>query len=244
MAQYQGFLIKKDNGIIVVNSKKTTSIITNQLQLDYLQDTASEYIKGKLLDLGCGEKPYKLVYDHLCESSIGIDVETCKHEQKYVDVFASADQIPFADETFHTVLCTNVLEHVPDMEKAFSEISRVLKKGGHLIISIPFLYPVHESPYDFYRYTIYGIRHQLGQNGFEIKREMTWGGAGTLICVYLHLFLGKVVKAKWIRHLSCLSQKAAYFFIKKCCYKRMLSGKGKMNKVITLGNFVIAQKNA
>lgn len=242
MSQYQGFLVKKGNGNIVVNSKKSTSIITNQLQLDYLKDVASDYMKGKLLDLGCGEKPYKLIYDNLCESSIGIDVETCKHEQKYVDVFASADNIPFADDTFHTVLCTNVLEHVSNMEKAFSEISRILKKGGYLIISIPFLYPVHESPYDFYRYTVYGIRHQLEQNGFEIEREIAWGGVGTLICVYVHLFLGKMIKIKWVQQLSCFLQKVTYSFIKKCCYKRMLSGKGKIDKVITLGNFVVAQK--
>lgn len=244
MNQYQGFLIKKGNGNIVVNSQKSTSIITNQLQLDYLKDVGANYIKGKLLDLGCGEKPYKLVYDNLCESSIGIDVKICKHEQKYVDVFASADNIPFEGDTFHTVLCTNVLEHVSNMEKAFSEIARILKRGGYLIISVPFLYPVHESPYDFYRYTIYGIRYQLEHNGFKIEREMTWGGAGVLLCVYVHLFLGKVIKAKWVQQLSCLFQKVTYFFIKKCWYKRMLSGKGKINRVITLGNFVIAQKTA
>lgn len=242
MSQYQGFLIKKDNKKVIVNSKKTTSIITNQLQLDYLNDIAPDYIRGNLLDLGCGEKPYKLIYDSLCNSSIGVDVKTCKHEQKYVDVFASADEMPFENETFDSVLCTNVLEHVPNMEKAFSEISRVLKKEGYLIISVPFLYPVHESPYDFYRYTIYGIKHQLEQNGFKIKHEMAWGGIGTLICVYFHLFLGKMIKAKWMHALSCLLQKATYYIMKKCCYRKMFSGRGKISKIITLGNFVVAQK--
>lgn len=129
MRQQQGFLIKKENGKIVVDRKKTTSILTNQLIADYLKDT-SFYLNGKLLDLGCGEKPYKLIYDEVCKSSVGIDVETCKHEQKYVDIFASADDIPFEDGFFDTVLCTNVLEHVANMEKAFQEIARVLNRGG------------------------------------------------------------------------------------------------------------------
>ena len=83
MRYEQGFLIRKKNGKIVVDSKKTTSIITNQLLADYIKDV-SIYFKGKLLDLGCGEKPYKIIYDKLCENSIGVDVETCKHDHNRV----------------------------------------------------------------------------------------------------------------------------------------------------------------
>ncbi len=241
MSQKQGFLIKKDSGKIIVNAEKTTSILTNQLLTDFLVDN-SRYLKGKLLDLGCGEKPYRLIYDDVCESSIGMDVETCKHEQKYVDVFASADQIPCEDASFDAVLCTNVLEHVANAGKAFQEISRVLKMEGYLIVAVPFLYPVHEAPYDYYRYTKYGIEHQLKKNGFIIKHSMPWGGVGMLLCVYLHLFLGKMIKIKCINKFSCLIQKITYCIIKKCCYKNLLEGKGKINQIITLGNLVIAQK--
>ena len=188
MIQKQGFLIRKDNGKIIVDSKKTTSILTNQLLVDYLIDT-SFCLQGKLLDLGCGEKPYKLIYDAICESSIGVDVQTCVHEQKYVDVFASADKLPFENAFFDTILCTNVLEHVANAGKAFQEIGRVLNNKGYLVIAVPFLYPVHEAPYDYYRYTKYGIEHQLKKNGFTIERSMPWGGAGMLLCVYFHLFI-------------------------------------------------------
>lgn len=241
MKQKQGFLIKKENGKIVVNEKKTTSVLTNQLLADYIVDTSC-YMKGRLLDLGCGEKPYKLIYDEVCVSSIGVDVKTCKHEQRYVDVFASADNIPFEDESFDTVLCTNVLEHVADMEKAFHEIARVLKKGGYVIIAIPFLYPVHESPYDYYRYTRHGIEYQLKKNKLVVERSMPWGGIGLLLCVYFHMFLGKMVKSIWVNRFSCFLQKITYCMIKKCSYKKLLQGNGKISKIITLGNFVIARK--
>lgn len=65
-------------------------------------------LKGGLLDLGCGEKTYKLIYKVFCESSIGIDVETCKHEQKYVDIFASTDNMLFEDAFFDSIICTNI----------------------------------------------------------------------------------------------------------------------------------------
>lgn len=241
MSQEQGFLIQKDNGKIVVNSKKTTSILTNQLQVDFLIDF-SFFLKGNLLDVGCGEKPYKLIYDDLCEKSIGIDVETCKHEQKWVDIFASADNMPFDNEIFDSVLCTNVLEHVADMEAAFSEIRRVLKKGGYAIISVPFLYPVHESPYDYYRFTRHGLEYQLVKNGFEIERIISWGGVGLLSIVYFNMFFGKVLNNKLINALSCFIQKGFYILYRAIFYGRIKEGKGKIHKVITLGNFIITKK--
>lgn len=242
MNRRQGFLIQKNNGKIIVDEKKTTSILTNQLLVDYLMDTTF-YFHGKLLDLGCGEKPYKLIYDAICEHSVGVDVQTCVHEQKYVDVFANADNLPFEDDCFDTVLCTNVLEHVANAEKAFQEISRVLKKDGYLIMAVPFLYPVHEAPYDYYRYTRFGIEYQLMKNGFIVERSMAWGGVGMLLCVYFHMFLGKMIKNKIINRISCFIQKITYKIYKKCCFKSLIGQKGKINKIITLGNFVVARKN-
>lgn len=241
MSYEQGFLIRKKNGRIVVDSKKTTSIITNQLLADYIKDV-SIYFKGKLLDLGCGEKPYKIIYDKLCENSIGVDVETCKHDQKDVDVFASADDLPFENASFDTVLCTNVLEHVANAGKAFSEIGRVIKKDGYLILAIPFLYPVHEAPYDYYRYTRHGIEYQLEKNGFAVERSMPWGGVGMLLCVYFHLFLGKMIRIKWVNSFSCFLQRVTYYLIKKCCHKKIFSGEGKTSQIVTLGNFIVARK--
>lgn len=241
MSQKQGFLIKKNNGKIVVNPKKTTSILTNQLQVDLLEDF-SPFLKGNLLDVGCGEKPYKLIYDKICEKSIGIDVETCKHEQKWVDVFASADDMPFDNGSFDSILCTNVLEHVANMEAVFREMGRVLKKDGYAVISVPFLYPVHESPYDYYRFTRHGLEYQLKKNGFKIVRKISWGGAGLLGVVYINLFFGKVLSNKFIHALSCIAQKGFYVLYKIIFYKRLVEDKGKINKIITLGNFFIVKK--
>lgn len=169
------------------------------------------------MDIGCGEKPYKLIYDNTCESSIGIDVETCKHEQKYVDIFASADDMPFEDSLFDSILCTNVLEHVSNMERAFEEIARVLKKDGYLMLSVPFLYPVHEAPYDYYRYTPYGLEYQLKKNGFQIEKKCSWGG-GSLLIVYFLLGKGIAKKQPQKHHVLC--KDAAMLYIKSFFIKR------------------------
>lgn len=241
MKQLQGFLIKKTNGKIVVNIRKTTSVLANQLQVDFLS-SFSGYLSGKLLDVGCGEKPYKLIYDECCKESIGVDVETCKHEQSFVDVFASADCLPFGDESFDTILCTNVLEHVANMEAAFSEIGRVLKKGGYAVISVPFLYPVHEAPYDYYRFTNYGLQFQMQKNGFQIEKEICWGGVGLLALVYINLFFGKVLQNRIIHVITGYIQKAIYVLYKKICFNRLIHEKGKISKIITLGHFMIIKK--
>lgn len=110
------------------------------------------------------------------------------------------------------------------------------------MVVIPFLYPVHEAPYDFYRYTKYGIENQLKKNNFVIERSMPWGGIGMLLCVYFHMFFGKMIKNKWINNLSCFLQKITYCILKKCCYRKWIKGVGKTSQIITLGNFVIARK--
>lgn len=128
----KGFLYKK-NKRIKVDHRKTSSVLLNNLQIDLLLNN-SQYIKGFLLDAGCGEKPYSLIYEELTEKNIGCDVEYCIHDQAAVDVFATLDNLPFPNTVFDTVLCTNVLEHVAENEKAFSELSRVLKYNGHMLI--------------------------------------------------------------------------------------------------------------
>lgn len=238
----KGFL-KKENEKIKIDYKKTNSILLNKLQVDLLLENR-KYMKGYLLDAGCGEKPYSLIYEELVEKSIGCDVEYCIHDQTEVDVFATLDNLPFENEIFNTVLCTNVLEHVAESEKAFSEIARVLKYKGYMIISIPFLYPLHEAPYDFYRYTIHGVRHQLEKNGVDIISIVPWGGVGMMILVYSNLFLCKFLHMRGFNALGCILQELEYVVYKKISLKRLIKNgveKG-IAKTITTGYFMIAQK--
>lgn len=240
----RGFLLKK-NGKIKINHHKTQSILLNNLHVDLLL-RSRKYIKGFLLDAGCGEKPYSLIYEDLVEKSIGCDVEYCIHEQTEVDVFATLDKLPFENDTFDTILCTNVLEHVSESVKGFSELARVLKRNGYIIISVPFLYPLHEAPHDYYRYTVYGLKHQLERNSLEIVHFVPLGGIGMLLLVYFHLFLCKFLKMKTAASLGCVLQEITYSIYKKCCLNRIIK-KGvekELSKTISSGYFVIAKKKS
>lgn len=126
-------------------------------------------LQGKLLDFGCGSKPYKELFSNVTEY-IGIDVENDGHDHitEEIDLYYDGETIPFEDEIFNSVLVSEVLEHVPDIDKSLGEIRRVLKKDGKLLVTIPFVCPEHEMPFDFRRYTENGIEDILIKNGFNI----------------------------------------------------------------------------
>ena len=127
-------------------------------------------LNGNILDFGCGSKPYELLFKN-AESYIGIDLEVSGHNHKEskVDFFYDGKTIPFNSEEFDIIVCFEVLEHVFNLEEVLNEMRRVLKPGGQLLISLPFAWDEHEIPYDFARYTSFGIKHILIKNGFEIE---------------------------------------------------------------------------
>jgi SAM-dependent methyltransferase len=101
-----------------------------------------------------------------------------------VGVVGFADRLPFASRTFDTVLATEVLEHVENVERAASELFRVLQPGGHALITVPYLYPTHEAPYDFRRFTHFGLADLLKRHGFEVLSLQAKGGPAIMLAHY------------------------------------------------------------
>lgn len=134
----------------------------------HLKLAAKEYACGKLLDIGCGEKPLRSMFAPYVTEHIGLDHQDSLHSKDNVDIFGSAYEIPKENECFDTVLCTAVLEHLEEPAKAIAEANRVLKKGGIAIYTVPFFWHLHEEPRDFYRYTKYGLKYLFEKNAFEI----------------------------------------------------------------------------
>ncbi|MDO8468857.1 MAG: class I SAM-dependent methyltransferase [Candidatus Peribacter sp.] len=116
---------------------------------------------GRVLDVGCGAAGYRDLFPQLTT------LDLTPREGTKVDIVADAhdlSQIPEA--SFDVVLCTEVLEHLHTPAKAIAEFRRVLKSGGQLLLSTRFIFPLHDVPGDYYRYTKYGLRHLL--KDFEI----------------------------------------------------------------------------
>jgi SAM-dependent methyltransferase len=115
----------------------------------------------KTLDLGSSNSPY----DKYFPNRIACDIEA----RDGVDVVADAHNLPFANNEFSTILCTEVLEHLHSPHIAIDEMFRILKPGGVLILSTRFVFPIHDAPGDYYRYTEFGLRH-LFKTGWTIVR--------------------------------------------------------------------------
>ncbi len=160
----------------------------------------SKALEGNLLDFGCGSKPYKKYFAHT-ESYIGLDIEQSGHlhTNEQIDVFYDGKKIPFEKNHFDSVFSSEVFEHVFNIDEVLTEIHRVLKPNGQLLLSCPFAWPEHEVPYDFARYSSYGIKSVLERNGFKIVDQRKTG----------HFF--EVVMQYFIFYVFCFIPKKPVF---------------------------------
>ncbi|MBI5928572.1 MAG: class I SAM-dependent methyltransferase [Chloroflexi bacterium] len=151
------------------------------------------YANGSLLDVGCATKPYQAIFPDVTYY-VGADWPKTLHDNNKIDVFADINSLPFPSETFDAVLCTEVLEHINNPKMALAEISRVLKYNGFLILSVPFLYRIHEEPHDYYRYTPFALEDLFSHQSLELCH--LWPRGGILsVCLDINLrFVGGLAK--------------------------------------------------
>ena len=153
-----------------------------------LHISVKTYASGNLLDIGCGNKPYEKWFENLVTDYIGCDI--IQSNAKNVDVLCQANNIPFDDCSFQTVFSTQVIEHVADHQGMVNEAFRLLKTNGYFILSGPFVWPLHEEPYDFFRFTKYGFTYILEKAGFEIVEINESGGVWATIGLTINHTLG------------------------------------------------------
>lgn len=132
----------------------------------------SEYaplLQGDLLDFGCGAKPYRSLFMHT-KTYTGVDFENPghSHNNEQIDYFYNGKTLPFNDNRFDCIFCSEVFEHIFNIGEILPELNRVLKPGGKILITCPFVWPEHEKPHDFARYTTYALNSMLHSNGFDI----------------------------------------------------------------------------
>jgi SAM-dependent methyltransferase len=150
------------------NTRASINWLVRRIHDAALDVALHQYASGILLDVGCGIKPYQTMTKGLVAQHLGLDHPGSFHSKQQVDIFSTAYETGLADSSVDTVLCTVVLEHLERPQDAIHEMYRILKPGGHIILSAPLYWHLHEAPRDFYRYTKYGLSHLFTTSGFEI----------------------------------------------------------------------------
>lgn len=197
-------------------------------------------LTGSILDFGCGAKPYKELFTQSTRY-VGVDLENEAHDHSNedVDVYYDGVSLPFEDGAFQNVFCSEVLEHVPNIHHSLHEMNRVLEMNGKILITVPFVFPEHEMPFDYRRLTLIGITQALKESGFEVIKTEKFGSffqvIHQLIIMYIHdllytknKYLNLLINALFICPITIFAIIVNPFIIK--------------NRSLYFGNIVLAKK--
>jgi SAM-dependent methyltransferase len=196
-----------------VKEERSFNLMIYQLFETYFFQQSKKYFSGKLIDIGCGSKPYFEQLKSTVTEHIGVDHELSIHDHSKIDLVGTAYNIPSDDNVFDSALCTAVLEHLEEPELAIRECYRVLKPDGIAIYSVPFIWHIHEEPRDFFRYSTFGLEYLFTKSGFEIIEIKPLSGfIVTFLQLHLYFISGKLNKGL-IKNLGIF--KAYVFFINR-----------------------------
>jgi SAM-dependent methyltransferase len=144
---------------------------------------------GRILDVGCGMQPYRPLIGPGMSEYIGLDQAG---PLAAPSVIGSAESLPFEAESFDVVVATQVFEHLPHPQTAVGEAARVLRPGGRLIITVPGVWPTHEAPHDYWRFTRHGLVELIQCHGLRCEELRSLGGTWATIGQMANLELAPV----------------------------------------------------
>ncbi|MCD8519215.1 MAG: class I SAM-dependent methyltransferase, partial [Flavobacterium sp.] len=147
------------------NNRKFYNWVVYDIADEFITKYSIHY-NGVLYDLGCGTKPYEAYFKQYCDNYIGVDWSSTIHDLK-ADVVADLNKpFPIENEVADTLVSFSVMEHLCEPQLFLNESYRILKQEGVFILQVPFMWHVHEEPYDFYRFTEYGLKYMFNKAGY------------------------------------------------------------------------------
>ncbi|MDP2638729.1 MAG: methyltransferase domain-containing protein [Candidatus Azambacteria bacterium] len=162
---------------------------------NFLRDN-SQFIKGDVIDVGCGNSKYKsmiLKFDNV-KKYTGLDFFVSNNADIVTDL---NKKLPVENAKYDSAICISVIEHLLEPQLALDEIYRVLKPGGYLLLTTPWIYPFHGEPSDCFRYSRFALKHMLEKSGFKLVSVQPTGGKFRIFLTFLNKWapiFGKVVR--------------------------------------------------
>lgn len=169
---------------------------------DKFLEKYSKHIKGHLVDLGCGEAPFKEYFLQFADSYTGVDWSNTFHNSG-ADVVSDLNVgIALDDEVADSIISLSVMEHLCEPQVFLNESYRVLKRGGEMILQVPWQWWIHEAPHDYFRYTPYGLKYMFKKAGFEDIQVEAQSGFFTTWIVKMNYFSTRFIRGprplKWM----------------------------------------------
>ena len=156
-------------------------------------DKFKHLYKGDLIDLGCGELPYKDYFLQYVDSYIGVDWSKTLHDSK-ADVIADLNkELNLADACADTIISFSVMEHLCEPQLFLNESFRILKPNGNMILQLPWQWHIHEAPYDYFRYSPYGLKYMFKKAGFSHVKIIPQSGFFSAQCIKWNYFLARLI---------------------------------------------------
>lgn len=162
-------------------------------------------LRGLVLDIGCADQKVRRFLPADC-AYIGLDYyqTAAGWYGTRPQIFGDAQHLPILANSIDSVLLLDVLEHLPKPQDCIHEIRRVLKPGGKLILQVPFVYPIHDAPLDFQRWTIYGLRELAKKSRFVVNEETPLGNPLESAALLANIAITKTI-FNWINRKNPLA---------------------------------------
>lgn len=238
---------RREDQKTVPRSRKTqpaltdTTFLLNRSMISALrQEIQARFPRGwsgRVLDVGCGSKPYAGLFEQRCSEYVGCD----EYPLDQSVVRCPADRLAFGDGEFDLVFCSQVLEHVARPWAVVAECSRVLRPGGLALFTAPFLFPHHPSPTDFYRFTHEGLSSLATDAGLEVEDVSAQCGSIATVFLLTNWYVGLVRHVLNRRRLTRpLSWLCSYSVLVPLNLAGMAADRVKYARDYTRGNMGVA----
>lgn len=151
-------------------------------------------IRGVVYDLGCGTRPYEQAILTCATNYYGVDWSNTQHAQR-ADIISDLNRpLNIKDGVADTVVSFQVLEHLSEPQNMINEAFRILKSEGNIVLTVPFQWWIHEAPYDYFRYTQFGLKYMFEKAGFVDIVVESQSGFFSMLILKMNYFSCRFVR--------------------------------------------------